>query len=221
MKKRYYLGLGSCYILVMVLISSMTIFQSCEGKDIPESEHQVERYEFVKVAAQAYWTTYIKPLKFPGDEENFVTHELITVDLIAAALMEQYLFSIPAEITIAQYILESKSNGKYSYTQLAKTNNNYFGVKAIGGQDYISHNTREVISGRDTIMNEKFAVYASKWWSIRAHSKKLFKWYSPKDKSIEGWLNSLQGKYATDPRYAEILKRVMKQYNLNFNVKDN
>ena len=208
------LGLGS-YLVVMVFISVMTIFQSCDSKEPEVTGNPLDRHLLAKVAAQDYWEKYIKVLKFPGDDKDFISKELLTVDVIATAIMEEHLFGIPAKVTLSQYILESKSNGKYSFTELATTNNNYFGVKAKDNEEYKIHATREVLNSRDTIVDAKFAVYKSKWWSIRAHTKKLFKYYQPKEKSLEGWLNRLQGKYATDPNYAFTLKRVINTYNLN------
>lgn len=128
----------------------------------------------------------------------------------AAEAMEQMKrYGIPASVTLAQGILESR-NGQSELSQLG---NNHFGVKASkswlkNGGDYLVYT--------DDKPNEKFCKYATVGDSYEHHSKILknssrysqcFK-LSPDD--YEGWTKGIErGGYATNGGYAASLQKII------------
>ena len=128
----------------------------------------------------------------------------------AVEAMEQMKrYGIPASVTLAQGILESR-NGQSELSQLG---NNHFGVKASkswlkNGGDYLVYT--------DDKPNEKFCKYATVGDSYEHHSKILknssrysqcFK-LSPDD--YEGWTKGIErGGYATNGGYAASLQKII------------
>jgi flagellum-specific peptidoglycan hydrolase FlgJ len=76
---------------------------------------------------------------------------------------------IPASITIAQAILESG----WGKTRLAREDFNYFGIKAVEGQDYVEFLTHEYINGIEQVVKADFARYKSPLDCFRAHASLL------------------------------------------------
>lgn len=128
----------------------------------------------------------------------------------AAEAMEQMKrYGIPASVTLAQGILESR-NGQSELSQLG---NNHFGVKASkswlkNGGDYLVYT--------DDKPNEKFCKYATVGDSYEHHSNILknssrysqcFK-LSPDD--YKGWTKGIErGGYATSGGYAASLQKII------------
>ena len=127
------------------------------------------------------------------------------------ALVEQEKFGIPASVTLAQGILESKS-GRSS---LAKNNNNHFGIKCFSRLCKKGHCS----NFKDNSHKDFFIKYSSAWSSYRDHSILLKRWHYRilfKKKGYVAWCNELQRLgYATDKTYAEYLIKIIKKYNLN------
>ena len=133
----------------------------------------------------------------------------------AAEAMEQMKrYGIPASVTLAQGILESR-NGQSELSQLG---NNHFGVKASkswlkNGGDYLVYT--------DDKPNEKFCKYATVGDSYEHHSKILknssrysqcFK-LSPDD--YKGWTKGIErGGYATNGGYATSLQKIIEANGL-------
>jgi len=133
----------------------------------------------------------------------------------AAEAMEQMKrYGIPASVTLAQGILESR-NGQSELSQLG---NNHFGVKASkswlkNGGDYLVYT--------DDKPNEKFCKYATVGDSYEHHSKILknssrysqcFK-LSPDD--YKGWTKGIErGGYATNGGYAANLQKIIETNGL-------
>ena len=133
----------------------------------------------------------------------------------AAEAMEQMKrYGIPASVTLAQGILESR-NGQSELSQLG---NNHFGVKASkswlkSGGDYLVYT--------DDKPNEKFCKYATVGDSYEHHSKILknssrysqcFK-LSPDD--YKGWTKGIErGGYATNGGYAASLQKIIETNEL-------
>ena len=80
------------------------------------------------------------------------------------AKKEQVVSGVPYQIVVAQAIIESG----FGMSKLAKKGNNYFGIKWRGKGDHI------IIA--DDGPNDRFQVFKSVWWSIRGHSKVLYKY---------------------------------------------
>jgi hypothetical protein len=127
------------------------------------------------------------------------------------AVNEMYRSGVPASITLAQGIIESRSG----LSALAVDGNNHFGIKC-----HNSWNGR-TMRADDERKNECFRVYDSAEESFRDHSdflryldryKFLFDFPTTDYKS---WAYGLkQAGYATDPSYADKLIRCVEDYGL-------
>ena len=127
------------------------------------------------------------------------------------AVSEMHRSGVPASITLAQGMLESR----YGLSSLAADGNNHFGIKCHRNW---SGKTMRV---NDDKPNECFRVYKSAEESFRDHSdflryqdryKALFE-LKPTD--YKGWAKGLKkAGYATDPKYAEKLIKIIEDYQL-------
>ena len=127
------------------------------------------------------------------------------------AINEMYRSGIPASITLAQGIIESRSG----QSALAVDGNNHFGIKC-----HNSWKGRTMLVDDDR-KNECFRVYDSAEESFRDHSdflryrdryKFLFDFPTTDYKS---WAYGLkQAGYATDPSYASTLIQCVEDYDL-------
>ena len=128
-----------------------------------------------------------------------------------AAVSEMHRSGVPASITLAQGILESRSG----LSALAAEGNNHFGIKCH--RDW-KGKTMKVDDDRK---GECFRVYDSASESFRDHSdflryqdryRSLFS-LDPKD--YKGWANGLKAAgYATDKAYAGKLIKIIEDYEL-------
>lgn len=127
-----------------------------------------------------------------------------------AAVEEMYRSGVPASITLAQGCLES-GNGN---SELSVKSNNHFGIKCHGwsgkGMRY-----------NDDAPNECFRVYASVADSYADHSDFLtnnsrYAFLFEFDiNNYKGWARGLKkAGYATDPRYADKLIKIIEENNL-------
>ncbi len=129
---------------------------------------------------------------------------------IAKKEMKQY--GVPASITLAQGILESKSGTSW----LAREARNHFGIKCAG--DW----TGPHVLKTDDHKNECFRKYRKAEESFRDHSKFLaekrryaFLFRLPLT-DYEAWAKGLKkAGYATDPSYPSKLIYIIKKYNLD------
>lgn len=127
------------------------------------------------------------------------------------AVEEMYRSGVPASITLAQGLLESR----YGLSELAVKGNNHFGIKCHnawqGGKMY--HD--------DDKAGECFRMYRSPEESFRDHSD--FLRYRDRYKFLfdlevtdyEAWAHGLRkAGYATDPAYPSKLIRLIEEYSL-------
>ena len=128
---------------------------------------------------------------------------------MAVEQMEKY--RIPASITLAQALLESRAGT----SRLAVEGKNHFGIKCGGSW------TGPYMLVNDDAPNEHFRVYKSVRDSYIDHSKFLTvnKRYAGLFKlhlyDYKGWAQGLKAAgYATNPRYAQILIQLIEDYNL-------
>ena len=127
------------------------------------------------------------------------------------AVSEMHRSGVPASITLAQGMLESR----YGLSSLAADGNNHFGIKCH--RNWKGRTMRV----NDDAPNECFRVYKSAEESFRDHSdflryqdryKALFE-LKPTD--YKGWAKGLKkAGYATDPKYAEKLIKLIEDYRL-------
>lgn len=126
--------------------------------------------------------------------------------------MERY--GIPASVTLAQAILESRSG----QSQLATKDNNHFGIKAT--QSWLNAGGAYGIYTDDK-PDEKFCSYPSVAASYEHHSqflatnKRYAACFSLAADDYVGWTNGIANAgYATAGGYAQALQRIIEQNNL-------
>lgn len=125
------------------------------------------------------------------------------------AIETQAKSGVPASITLAQAALESG----YGESTLAKTANNFFGIKVSSGWfgDYVLAN--------DDKPNEKFRKYKTVYDSFIDHADFLVdnSRYNSlfENTNYVDWANGLsEAGYASDPNYASKLIGIIQQYGL-------
>lgn len=127
------------------------------------------------------------------------------------AIREMKNFKIPASITLSQALIESGA-GK---SELAVYANNHFGIKCHQGW------TGETFTHDDDAPGECFRKYKTADESFRDHS--LFLTTRPRYATLfqldiydyKAWANGLRkAGYATNPRYGEMLIKVIEDYDL-------
>lgn len=128
------------------------------------------------------------------------------------AIREMQLFHVPASITLAQGMLES-DNGN---SALAVYANNHFGIKCH------KEWTGETYTQDDDTKDECFRKYGAVYDSYVDHSEFLKTrpryafLFELKMTDYVGWAKGLKSAgYATDPKYADRLIKIIEQYKLN------
>ena len=130
----------------------------------------------------------------------------------ATAVREMYRSGVPASITLAQGILESRSG----LSALAAEGNNHFGIKCH--KDWKGKTMRV----DDDRRGECFRVYDTAEESFRDHSDFLRYWdrykflFDFNTKDYESWAYGLKkAGYATDPSYPEKLIKIIEENGLS------
>lgn len=130
------------------------------------------------------------------------------------AIKEMKRTGIPASITLAQGMLESS----YGKSKLSKEGNNHFGIKCHrdnweGGEMYMA----------DDRPNECFRTYPTPLQSFQDHSRFLVKGqryselFELKPNDYKNWAEGLkEAGYATNPRYDQLLIKLIKEHNLHY-----
>lgn len=126
------------------------------------------------------------------------------------AVQEMHRSGVPASITLAQGLLESRAG----LSELASEGNNHFGIKCHGW-------TGKTMKVDDDRRNECFRVYKHAEESFRDHSDFLRYWdrykflFDLEPTDYKGWARGLKkAGYATDPAYANKLIKVIEDYQL-------
>lgn len=147
---------------------------------------------------------------FLSGQERITTEEYIdTYKDVAMKKMREY--NIPASITLAQGILESGSGN----SKLATKANNHFGIKCHKGW------TGKTFTMDDDEKNECFRKYKYAADSYRDHSLFLTQrgrytfLFDYKITDYKSWAKGLKkAGYATNPKYPELLIRLIERYDL-------
>lgn len=128
------------------------------------------------------------------------------------AVTEMNRSGVPASITLAQGILESR----YGNSRLAVQGNNHFGIKCHSSWE------GKTIYADDDAPNECFRKYRNAYESYVDHSDFLannFRYrflFDLKPTDYKGWAKGLKkAGYATDPQYANRLIDLIEKYKLN------
>jgi len=124
------------------------------------------------------------------------------------AQQEQKLYNIPASITIAQALIESRAGT----SKLAIQNNNHFGLKCFSTFCKKGHCSNFT----DDTHKDFFRKFDNPEESFRQHSILLSgSRYMINEKSYTKWAYRLQDKgYATDQNYATKLIKTIQRYKL-------
>ncbi len=127
------------------------------------------------------------------------------------AITEMLTYKIPASITLAQGMFESRLGN----SPLAKEANNHFGIKCHSswtGETYIQD---------DDSKNECFRKYSTALESYSDHSRfikngsRYHFLFELKTTDYKGWAKGLkQAGYATDPNYSQRLISLIERYEL-------
>lgn len=129
-----------------------------------------------------------------------------------ASVAEMDKFGIPASITMAQAIIESRSGTSV----LAVRNNNHFGIKCFSKSCPKGHCSNHT----DDHHKDFFRIYGAKEGSWRAHSEFLvnqarYKGLLKYGKNYKLWALKLREfGYATDPTYDKKLIGIIEKYEL-------
>lgn len=148
---------------------------------------------------------FAQPSERKNSAENYI------VNYSDEAVVQMYLFGIPASITLAQGMLES-GNGNSALSVYA---NNHFGIKCHldwAGEDYIMD---------DDTINECFRKYSSVLESYNNHSVFLKTraryaplFLLPRHDYVNWALGLKEAGYATHPDYANMLIKLIEEYKL-------
>lgn len=126
------------------------------------------------------------------------------------AMEQQSAHGIPASITLAQGLLESRAG----QSSLASQGNNHFGINCHKGWE------GDTLLRNDDAANECFRAYSSAAQSFEDHSRFLLKpRYKPLfDNDVTDYISWAHGLkacgYATDPNYAMRLITIIERYGL-------
>ena len=142
--------------------------------------------------------------------------------IVKLAIMNELKYSIPAELTIAQFIHESR----WGKSKLYKEGNNPFGHKHWTNS---AEGTAGIIKEYDDCNGEKcdFQAYDTRWHAFHYHATRILPKYAKvrKGDSIEEWVECLCSKenkigdynYATDckgGKYEKFLLNIIKSNDL-------
>jgi len=147
----------------------------------------------------------------PSMAQNKISTEAYIETYKGIAMKKMREYKIPASITLAQGILESGSGN----SRLAQKANNHFGIKCHKGW------TGKTIRVDDDEKNECFRSYRKAEESFHDHSLFLTQrtryadLFKLKITDYKGWAKGLsKAGYATNPRYPELLIRIIERYDL-------
>lgn len=137
--------------------------------------------------------------------------EIYVSQFATLAVEEMYRSGVPASITLAQGLLESR----YGQSELAVKGNNHFGIKC-----HNNWNGKKIYYDDDR-KGECFRKYPSPEQSYRDHSdflryRERYKFlFDYKITDYKSWAHGLKkAGYATDPTYASKLIRIIEDYRL-------
>ena len=132
--------------------------------------------------------------------------------VVAGASLGDWRYGVPASITIAQAILESDWGG-------SAPGHNLFGMKGTGPAGSIARRVVEYHRGVRSVRSDPFRAYHDESEALADHARILGtgKRYSrarSHGDDRHGFAAALVGIYASDPRYAQKLDRLIRSFTL-------
>lgn len=188
-------------ILTLLFVSLFLVSCGAKRKSKKASQKTTPKKEVV-----------VTPKKTTPPPKKYSDVKLQYIDTYSEIAMEEMRrYKVPASITLAQGILESRSG----LSELTRKSNNHFGIKChrgwTGGKTY--HDDDE--------KGECFRVYKYPESSFRDHSLFLAErtryagLFKLKITDYKGWAKGLRkAGYATDKKYPEKLINIIEAYNL-------
>ncbi|AOW21686.1 glucosaminidase domain-containing protein [Urechidicola croceus] len=190
-------------VLVTVLVSSCGSKKKVVSE--PKKEYKTSTYKKPPTEIYKPQPTETTTTSYADDKLQYIA------DYNEIAIEEMQAYRIPASITLAQGILESRA-GK---SELTTKSNNHFGIKCHtgwkGGRTY--HDDDE--------KGECFRVYLHPSYSFRDHSlflsgrKRYMSLFQLDITDYKNWAKGLQkAGYATDKAYPRKLIKIIEDYEL-------
>lgn len=207
---RYLTGIISwIFQFLFIFLCVATVKSGCRVIENVENGIQSE-VTLTKVETFSMGATLDDRLLPMGENTDSLKRDYIN-RYLTIALEEQEEHQIPASITLAQGLLESR----FGTSKLAIQNNNHFGIKCFLRSCKKGHCTNFT----DDTHKDFFRKFKRVEDSYHAHSallkkplyKRLFQ-----SKNYKDWAHGLQAcGYATDPHYAEKLINTIETYRLH------
>ena len=204
-KCRLLCGMQRVALKLLGLLCAALLLQACGSSKSGQQAEAPSDYPDYKIPEEA--------TDVPDDVEPY-TPKWYVERYKVYAIKEMKRTGIPASITLAQGMLESS----YGKSRLAKEGNNHFGIKCHrgnwgGGKMYLA----------DDRPNECFRTYESVLHSYHDHSEFLSNGtryedlFELKPNNYAEWAEGLkEAGYATNPRYDDILIKLIKEHNLHY-----
>lgn len=149
-----------------------------------------------------------------------IPKEDFVAELVPYAQELQKEYNILPSIILSQAILESD----WGRSELGRTYNNLFGVKAYGDQEKVNLTTKEFENGQWLEINAYFRVFSSWRESMTEHTQLFVQGVTWNPQLYQGVLQAKnyreaaqalqESGYATDPDYARKIIEVIESYNL-------
>ncbi len=145
--------------------------------------------------------------------------KILTNDMIIGSLETQEKYGVPAALTLAQIILESRGNYPGGLSLLAYECNNLFGIKGSGTAGSKLYATQEYTGSTYITINEPFRKYNNVKESIEDHAILLcterYTAQTESAKNDDDWAYAIwRAGYATDPDYPQKLINLYQTYDL-------
>jgi hypothetical protein len=167
----------------------------------------------VEPGSVTYYSLAAHPLVDDTPKTTVGHYGEVPQEVINAATASRLRWSVPASVTLAQWVVESAWGAA-----MPPDSNNPFGIKAAGDEPAVESPTREVINGATVTITARFRKFGSLTEAFDLHGKLLatavvYKPAMAQAQNPDAFADALTGVYATDPQYGFTLKWVIHNYN--------
>jgi flagellum-specific peptidoglycan hydrolase FlgJ len=133
-------------------------------------------------------------------------------DAATAAVATENQYHLPAELTLAQWALESGWG-----TKMPAGSNNPFGIKAEPGEPSVTAETKEYVGGVPEEEPQPFRAFPTLTDAFNYHAEVLttgrpyrMAWQTYQtDQDLDGLIERVAHIYATSPTYADQLQQIL------------